>query len=311
MVTGSQVSVKWSVPNYSPQILTADGGVIAESSDGSAAAAFDAGGRSTGLSPLGEGSPYINWLEISVYSADPGASVASTTLGFLHLAPTFSALASGNQSHNGTAVKQEWFPQLASCHDPTLNPPVSCPGPKEALDDAVLALRRLVRGDCPACVNYVFSKLDATYSQQAFSQYLSKGAAFYDGTRSSLNMVRFQCGDAPAVSMVLCQFPPLQSVSDYLKGPPKIDAISQTPSRYGEMIVFFDPASVCRSLAGTPQGIFNEATIFHEGLHGFTGKYDDTLMSLFNLDYFTQGSIALSYYLENNVLGGGATACAN
>ena len=81
MVNGSQVSVKWSVPNYSPQILTADGGVIAESSDGSAAAAFDAGGRSTGLSPLGEGSPYINWLEISVYSADPGASVASTTLG--------------------------------------------------------------------------------------------------------------------------------------------------------------------------------------------------------------------------------------
>jgi hypothetical protein len=43
-------NVRWTVPNYSPQIATADGGVIATSDDGSAIA-FDQNGNATGQIP--------------------------------------------------------------------------------------------------------------------------------------------------------------------------------------------------------------------------------------------------------------------
>jgi hypothetical protein len=35
----------------------------------------------------------------------------------LHLMSTFAAFAGGNQSRNGSAIEQQWYPPLAICHD--------------------------------------------------------------------------------------------------------------------------------------------------------------------------------------------------
>ena len=79
-------------------------------------------------------------------------------------------------------------------------------------------------------------------------------------------------------------------------------AISGTPSPKGVMI-FFNPASACT--AGTTQGaILNEATLFHEALHGFTGLDDSALSTTLGVNTDTLGSVAISYYLEQKCFGG-------
>src|SRR5207249_12172564 len=109
-----------------------------------------------------------------------------------NLAPTFAALSAGNFSENGTAVQQEWFPQLQSCLG------AQTPCPREAEWDALKSLRSLVAKPCSACVTYVFSnnKLgsDALGSDQyVFSKFLNRDPRLYDGTRSNLPMKRL-CG---------------------------------------------------------------------------------------------------------------------
>jgi hypothetical protein len=94
------------------------------------------------------------------------------------------------------------------------------------------------------------------------------------------------------------------------------DAISETPTRHGEgMLTFFNPAIICKSLASTPSGILNQATLFHEALHGFYGIMDRSLVgpSLLSVFGFSQldSTIKITDYLEDNVLGGGASTCGN
>ena len=292
-------NVKWSANGYTPELLTADGSLIAQSSTGQYVT-FDQNGVATGqLAAL----PTYSWFG-NAYQL--GSSVEQVAALSINYAPTFAAILNGNNSANGTPVQQEWFPELASCHNPILKPPVPCPGPKEALDDAALAVRRLVGGNCPACVSFVFNKLlsyDPQFTQSNFSAYMQHGSAFYDGTRSTIPVKEFQCS-VP----LFCAFGS-EPVAQYMQAN-QITALSQAPTFYDEMTVFFNPSSVCLNSAGTPQGILNEATVFHEALHGFTGLSDTNLKLAFKIDAGLSSQY-ITYYIEDNVLGGGANTCGN
>jgi hypothetical protein len=253
------------------------------------------GNRDSALPAL----PTYSWLGYA-YQDGPVDQVAAPGVNF---APSFLAMIGGNNSVNGTDVQQTWFPTLPSC------PGASTPCAKEAIDGALSALKSLVSGPCPACGPYVFNKVGGT--QQQFYQYLSRPARIYDGTLSNAP-ANFLCGRAGGfggfVNWIFCNFP--GTVSAYIASR-HADAVSQTPSDAGKGIaVFFDPSAVCRATALSPSGILNQATLFHEALHGFTGQYDLALEA--NLGINTNlPSIYISYYLEDNVLGGGAPSCGN
>jgi hypothetical protein len=240
----------------------------------------------------------------------------------ISLAATFAALLQGNQSANGTAIQEEWYPQLQSC----LGSQVPCP--REAIWDALKSLRSLLSQPCPACTQYVFSNTIQQFGsisgnkvqflkgdQQAYRQFLSKDPLFFDGTRSNLRMDYFQCGSPPGLG---CPFGS-QKVSEYMGT--TATAISQTPSREGKMVSFFagsGPAAVCKAPAASHSGggTLNEATVFHEALHGHSGLMDlsvlsqPDLLSLFGLNDLGS-SDELSFLLVDKVLGGGAHQCGN
>jgi hypothetical protein len=101
------------------------------------------------------------------------------------------------------------------------------------------------------------------------------------------------------------------------------DAVSQTPADRGKgMQVFFDPSqapcgalSILNPKAGD-KGVLNQAILFHEALHGYTGLYDTALEGrLPGLVVGFGGSIQITDYLENNVIFPGppygAATCGN
>jgi hypothetical protein len=60
------------------------------------------------------------------------------------------------------------------------------------------------------------------------------------------------------------------------------------------------------------QGVLNQATLFHEALHGYTGDVDNTLESAFGLTVTMGGeSVSITYNLESKVIPGGAQGAAN
>ncbi len=99
-------NILWTVPNYSPVMATADGGVIATGSNsngGLVTATFDANGNATGQNPSFGNS--INWEGNAYYSAS-GAGVVASSGTPPDLAPSYAAILGGNQSGQGTAIDQ-------------------------------------------------------------------------------------------------------------------------------------------------------------------------------------------------------------
>jgi hypothetical protein len=81
----------------------------------------------------------------------------------------------------------------------------------------------------------------------------------------------------------------------------KAAAVTQPALRgLGHLLSFFDPRYVCTS--GAAQ-VLNEANLFHEGLHGFFLFADDPFLE----GAFGTGNPSenISYYVEDNALGGG------
>jgi len=153
----------------------------------------------------------------------------------------------------------------------------------------------------------VFSKLSGT-GQNSFLNYLSLKPRFYDGTRSYAPAKVALCPSG-FFNQFFCNFGS-QPVHDFIQGS---DAVSQTPSDKGQgMQVFFDPASGICNVLSSPnpgikdQGVLNQATLFHEALHGYTGIQDNGLESAFGLLVTFGESVSITYYLEGNVIPGGA-----
>ena len=89
-------------------------------------------------------------------------------------------------------------------------------------------------------------------------------------------------------------------------------ADSRTPSPQG-MQTFFDPLQVCGAQGVTFGLIQDEAMLFHEGLHGYTGLFDTsvvmgdpTLESILGLQP-DQDSTEFTKFIRTNLLGGPAT----
>jgi hypothetical protein len=93
---GGSGNVNWSVPNDSPQIATADGGVI-----GASGITYDSQGRSTGQTVDAGGN---GWMGNLLFASSSG--VLSQTDKTPSYATTFAALPLGNQSQQGTAIQQ-------------------------------------------------------------------------------------------------------------------------------------------------------------------------------------------------------------
>jgi hypothetical protein len=80
--------------------------------------------------------------------------------------------------------------------------------------------------------------------------------------------------------------------------------------------VFFNPATgICNVLSSPSpppydQGVLNQATLFHEALHGSTGRIDTYLEGQFGLPVTTGESVSITYYLEGKVIPGGAQGAA-
>ena len=99
-------AIQWSASNYSPQVVTAGGGVIAQSSDGLTTATFDASGNATGQNPSLSGNSLPNWFGNTAYTVGPGGSVVSTVFTPIDYDASAVALLGGNQSATGTSIWQ-------------------------------------------------------------------------------------------------------------------------------------------------------------------------------------------------------------
>jgi hypothetical protein len=285
----------WSVEEEQPAVATADGGVIAQSG-----AIYDQTGSATGQ--LGN-LPTYSW-RLNAYQV---GSIEQLLAPSLFLAQSFWPFQKGNASKNNTALQQPWYAPLPSC------PGAATPCAQEALTSALSALRLLLKSSCFLCNLWVFTKLPGT-DQTSFFNYLSLSPRFYDGTRSYAPANIALCRAGWFRQLFFCGVGSLP-VKEYLQGK---DAVSQTPSDKSQgMQVFFNPSSgICNvlSVANPPfvdKGVLNQATLFHEALHGyaignFAGNDDYYLESKFGLPITIGESASITYYLEGKVIPGGA-----
>ena len=298
-------NVLWSVANEQPFIATGDNGVI-----GTSGLTYDQNGNATGQGLIkadikfaqngivtGQSITTLSWFG----NAYQIGSIDQFLVTPIYLATTWTALQYGNQSGNGKSIKEDWFPPLQHC---TTTP--GCIGPHEAIYNALsdLVIRLSDSTLSGIAQTAVFNKLgtDSMGNQlttQSFITYLTKHKpTFYDGLRSNF------CWEAlrSVVVNTLCSrwhiiniF--LGSVADYFGDPahPR-QAISATPNN--PLVIFFNPSEILYDNVGNNLG--NEALIFHEALHGITGKFDSELEGLLPPP---SGSICgITPYLQNNVL---------
>lgn len=236
-------------------------------------------------------------LGLSTSSSSPALSVATFTTPVVDWANSLWAAPDGGPARNDGSAQMSWFPPLQTC------PGASKPCAGEATWNAFKALKTLMAGpNCPLCNTQVFTKLGITQSQ--FYTYLSLPPLLSDGTRSNAPMNHVMCN----WWNIFCAYGS-ETVANFMQRKGS-DAISRTPSPKG-VVIFFNPVVACT--AGTSPGtILNEAMLFHETLHGFTGLGDNDLANALgansgNYNINTQGSVAITYYLENYVLGGNLT----
>jgi len=280
-------TVLWTEPGDTPQIATADGGVI-----GTSGITYDQNGVATGmLATL----PTYSWLGYA-YQDGPLNQVAALAVNF---APSFLAMLGGNNSANGTAVKQTWFPRLTSCHDPGTN--VTCPGPKEVAESALTALRAFVP-TCQNCASKVFVPLGGINEQARFSKWIGR-AGLFDGTKSNFPMFLLclpitgtnQCyGEGRDI---------LSTVSDKMASGGTSN-LSMTPSPLG-LITFYDPFYLkghCAVTSNQPSDFWHQSVLFHEGLHGFYGQFNDDIQKALGIQVGTD-SINITRYIYNNAFG--------
>jgi len=74
-------------------------------------------------------------------------------------------------------------------------------------------------------------------------------------------------------------------------------------------MIFFDPAAVYLSVATSPDGIVNQALLFHEGLHGYTGHSDSDILTDFSFNGINDPSCDITDYLELKIWGGTIETC--
>jgi len=179
-------------------------------------------------------------------------------------------------------------PTLPFKHDPQLRRNLAAdekwpPLPKDQHDAIYRAWQDLVQrlktdsdvqNKAQQLLNY-FGSSERTVAK--FVTYLEQYPHFHDGTKSTLC---FQILLADLDSLA-CRMWPLPWPDFSVQGEMRASGDTAYTWRGRRPLhVFFDPAQI--GLAGEGRNIGNEAVIFHEALHGWTGKTDLELRALFN-----------------------------
>jgi hypothetical protein len=269
-------NTRWSVRGYGPKIATADGGVIAQAFDPDSggltepaftgpAVKFDENGNATGQVDL----PTYSWTgnAYQVGSVDQVAAEA------LNVALSLWAFLGGNNSGNGTAIDQQLYPPLSHCSSPP-----SCVGHHEAINNALydLVARLSDQQLSKTAQEQVFDKLGndswgRPLTTNAFVKYLtSLRPGFYNGLRSSYCRAALTPPDSEALCNLRWLRGQFTSVADYFRSNPTAGAVTGTPNM--SLFIYFRPESIGYDNYGKNLG--NEATLFHEALHGMTGLLD-------------------------------------
>jgi len=181
-------------------------------------------------------------------------------------------------------VQQQWFPPLEQCKSRP-----GCLEPYEAINNALNDLVNRLQdpkivahdqGGNPLTLaslaqSGIFDKLgtDANgngLTTASFIRYLtSTKPGFFDGTKSTYCFDVLLCGGKCYENAVLNFLLNGDSVEKYFREHSDT-AVTGTPSH--PLITFVRPSSVLYNSAGKNRG--NESLIFHEALHGITGRYD-------------------------------------
>ncbi len=280
-------SLRWSAPGDYPAVATDDGGVIGQSG-----IAYDQNGNSGGQT----GSfTTLSWT-LDAYQL---GSVDQIIKKLLSVAKSWWPFQGGNASGNSSATQQPWYAPLPSC------PGAAAPCAQEAALSALAGLKLLLAAPCPSCQTLIFNHLVGK-TQIGFYNYLSLRPRLWDGTRSWAPGRTAFCANGIYYSLFLC--PVNDDPVWKILRTNDSDVMSQTPTNPGMgMQAFFNPSTgICLAWSvGNPpvgdQGVLNQATLFHEALHGFTGDQDGTLQGAFTLK-LTLMSVNITYYIEGTEL---------
>jgi len=245
------------------------------SSAGEQFTTFDSLGNSS-ASSLGN-QAQISWTGdlFGVQSGNFGAIAAPN----FDWAASLWAAPGGSPSPSNSSVEMSWFPSLPRCQSGTPSCVMQHEAIYNALDDLIVRLSDPTVGALAQTNIFDPLKKDANgikLTTQSFLSYLTKKRpGIYDGLRSTycyfvltganseISCFKFKYLNAAINSLVKDNFH-----SD-------ISALSKAPSF--PLLIFFRPSSIGLSSLGKNLG--NESTIFHEALHGITGRDDDGVRS--------------------------------
>jgi len=286
---------------------------------------LDSGGNASTSVAL----PTFSLLQASL-TGDWQAAIPSSSVGLAGISlqsfawgHSFWAAIAGGPVPTNTSKEVPYVALLPSCS-------TGCA--QEIVENAVNSLKTLVSGNCTACNTNVFSKSQLGITKDSYTAYLNRAHKFYDITNSHAPAGEVLCTDhwifnffAPTCSLNMIDFK--KPINQYWADLGSPGALTKTPSASGEgLVTFFDPAQVCnttgvtdatcKSLSATDGGKLNQATVFHESLHGETGLFDNsliggqvTLESVFGICY--QTSFAITEYLNYFIWGVGPAPTYN
>jgi len=219
------------------------------------------------------------------------ASIVAPLMDWGH---SFWSASGGSPSPTGASQEMSWFPVLPNCSGSQQ------PCIYDALDDLVSRLKDPTLSNL-AQTN-IFNKLGSQYTTAGFITYLTNmKPRFYDGLRSTY------CSEILTHdwSETLCfQNPVLRYTLNLLNTDVKdaftstTDALTMTPGN--PLLTFFRPESIGSSSSG--QNLGNEALIFHEALHGFTGLQDDPILTSLGMNWASHASCSITVRIQNAVL---------
>ena len=225
--------------------------------------------------------------------------LASISAPFMDWGHSFWAAQGGSPSPSGVSKEMSWFPVLPNC------PGTQQPCIYNALGDLITRLQDPAISSL-AQTN-IFNRLgrDANgnqYTTAGFVTYLrNMQPRFYDGLRSTYcseilthDLTESLCFQNPLLRYTLN----LLSTDVKDKFTSTIDALTSTPSN--PLLTFFRPTSLGSSSSG--QNLGNEALIFHEALHGFTGQQDDPILTSLGMNWVTHGSCSITVRIQKKVL---------
>jgi hypothetical protein len=143
-----------------------------------------------------------------------------------------------------------------------------------ALQNALTALQNMT--PTAKCESKIVNALSA-FVFSDYQSYLSAGADFFDGTRSTVPAATTIYPSVAAASWQSSN-PGVTTMASLFSAQPGLQAI--TASQGGRLTVYLRPGTMSNSQGGVNSR--NIGLVFHEGLHGFGqgSAFDDTTLKL-------------------------------